>query len=403
MALGACAVAGAEPARSVADERAVVSGSFAGVRSTERTPPERIRVAPVLIGADETTSTAAALARAFGLWENGNPRQAADIFDRLTSYDPLGAIAAELTYWAALAHEEAGEHEAAAQRFERVGAHFPDHGWAKDAELRAVRLWGFVEQWQRAAALGRRLLASGEPWSPSAEVALHSACALARLEQGDIEQAEYHVGKGRGIQSRAGLDRLDWIPRDAAQLYFALGELRRYHGSRLVFAPLPADFPEHFERRAQLLLDAQSAYLDVMRARDAHWSAKAGLRIGQLYQSLHEDVLRAPLPPDVPQRRRRLFRDAVRLRYLVLLEKGVAVYRRTLNMAERTGEASPWVDEARARLQVLEKRLAAENASLDDSPHSREDLSRVLAGIQERQQDAPPVAPSAGGKASAAH
>lgn len=386
LGLSACSPATTRPSRSAVDEpRDRARGVSA---TTERTLTERaIRLAPVLVAADAETSTAQRLARAFRLWESGNPGQAARAFDELSSYDPRGAIAAELGYWAATAYEDAAAYEPAALRFERVRAHFPQHYLARDAELRAVRLWGFLEQWQRSAALAARALAADEAWLPSAEVALHSACALALLETGEYERADYHIGKGRQIASRAGLDRLDSIPRDLAQLYFAMGELRRARGTQIAFDPLPPDFGEQFERRAQWLLDAQSAYLDAMRARDAHWTVMAGVRIGQLYQELHDDVQRAPLPPSLPPTRVRLFQDAVRLRYLVLLEKGLAMYRQTLRVAERTGEDSRWVANAREQARQLELRLANENAALDNSRYTRPDLARVLDGIQALQQE----------------
>ena len=125
--------------------------------------------------------------------------------------------------------------------------------------------------------------------------------------------------------------------------------------------------------------------MDVMRARDAHWSAMAGFRIGELYQQLHRDVLRAPCPPGIPGERVGVFQAALKLRYLVLLEKGLGMYERTLALALRTGEDSAWVDRAAQQKAQLETTLRHERAAIDAAPYSEQDLRSILDGIQARQ------------------
>ena len=75
---------------------------------------------------------------------------------------------------------------------------------------------------------------------------------------------------------------------------FALGEVRRLKSERISFTPLPPNFTDVLEQRCQALLDAQAAYTDAMRGYDAHWSAMAGYRVGQLYQRLHAEVMQIP-------------------------------------------------------------------------------------------------------------
>src|SRR5690606_25637450 len=212
-----------------------------------------------------------------------------------------------------------------------------------------------------------------------------SAAALAVLSEkgtsseGRLEASAY-ITRARRVIDRYQLDRAGHIPRDLAQVYFALGELRRLDGEALGFDPLPADFPDHLERRSQLLLDAQSAYSDVMRAYDAHWTAMAGYRVGQLYHRLHDDITRAPRPPGVNTERRRLiFEAALRLRYTVLLKKGLGMIDHTIAMAERTGEASSWVERARQTRQDLISSYEREQAAIVASPYSKDDIERVLA------------------------
>ena len=118
--------------------------------------------------------------------------------------------------------------------------------------------------------------------TPVERVVAYGGKALSLLVTDDPDQAEYFISKGRDIVDAARLDAAGAVPRDLAELYFALGELRRIRGERIRLAPPPPDFVAALEKRCQLLLDAQSAYSDTMRAYDAHWSAMAGFRVGEL-------------------------------------------------------------------------------------------------------------------------
>ena len=162
-------------------------------------------------------------------------------------------------------------------------------------------------------------------------------------------------------------------------MYFALGEVRRAEGEALVFTPMPDDFGAVLERRCQRLLDAQMAYSDAMRARDAHWSAMAGYRVGQLYQQLHRDVMHIAPPVQAKTlRQKQLFEGAMRLRYRVLLEKGLTMMSGTLKMAERTGESSAWVGRAREARQELELALQDEATAMKKLPFTEEELQAAL-------------------------
>jgi hypothetical protein len=199
------------------------------------------------------------------------------------------------------------------------------------------------------------------------------------------------IEKARTVVERERFDAAGRIPRDVAQLYYALGEVRRLRAARIVFVPVPEDFAVVLERRCQLILDAQSSYSDAMRAEDAHWSAMAGYRVGELYQSLHEDLMVVPAPgaADTPGRRQ-LFEGAMRLRYSILLEKARAMMQHTLKMAARTGERSEWVLRAERAARDLEQAEQREQAALDRLPHSRAELQRALDDLGQRAADTAP-------------
>src|SRR5690606_23429167 len=162
----------------------------------------------------------------------------------------------------------------------------------------------------------------------------------------------------RAIVEGSRLDGGGLIARDLAQLYFSMGELRRVKSEAMDFASVGEGFAFRFEARAQLLLDAQRAYAAVMRVEDAHRPARAGTRIGELYEALHRDVMVTPLPQAARDPKLGpLFEGAMRLRYVVLLQKGLAMVENTVAMVERTHEQSAWAGRARVLRQRLQERL----------------------------------------------
>jgi hypothetical protein len=278
------------------------------------------------------------------------------------------------------------DNERALERYEQVARRSPEHELGREALVRAMRLLCYLERWQRAGELADLFFTREPEPKPFDAVVALSSKALARLAMGDDAAALRFIEKGRDVVESRGLDLAGKLPRDLAQLYFALGEVRRLRAERIKFTPMPPNFAQAFEQRCQLVLDAQSAYSDTMRAYDSHWTAMAGYRVGELYQSLHADVMRIEPPRGADTlRRRQLFEGAMRLRYSVLLDKARGMMEHTLSMATRTGESSSWVARAEQAKRDIERAQAAEQAALDRLPYTRAELQAALDRLAKGQ------------------
>lgn len=351
-----------------------------------------VRIDRLVVTSGESLSAFELLQRGKSELDASDAPAAARDLDLVVAQDPHGPWVEEALYIGARAHEEQGDHLGAAQRFERTALEFPKGEFTRDAYLRAIRIYVFMERWDTAGRLSHGFVERYPQRLPREEVVVQSAIALAELERARETpeartNAQAPLARARSVIERYQLDGAGNIPRDLAQVYFAKGELLRLEGEAVGFDPLPPDFADQFERRAQLLLDAQSAYSDVMRAYDAHWTAMAGYRVGELYQRLHRDVMSAPRPAGADTERRKVaFEAALRLRYSILLEKGLNMMEHTLAMAERTGENSAWVARAREARDDIRAAYAVEQAAVDACPYSKEDLQRVLAEIAVRHE-----------------
>src|SRR5690606_9713493 len=149
------------------------------------------------------------------------------------------------------------------------------------------------------------------------------------------------------------------------------------------------------ERRCQLILDAQGAYSEAMRSQDAHYSSMSGVKVGQLYKSLHRELTSIQAPPAaVSDDKRQLFEGAMRLRYSILLRKSLAMMEATVALLDRTQGSSRWRDKAREALLEIREEQRAEDSAIDALPYSRAQLQQVL---DEMAQKAKASASSLGG------
>src|SRR5206468_2893267 len=122
--------------------------------------------------------------------------------------------------------------------------------------------------WDAAGKASDLLIVEARELPALHRIVAYGGKSLALVFSNDPEAAEYFLNKGRDVVESERLDVAGALPRDLAGLYFALGELRRIRGEKIEFVPVPVDFPAALESRCQLLLDAQSAYSDAMRAYD---------------------------------------------------------------------------------------------------------------------------------------
>jgi len=300
-------------------------------------------------------------------------------FERAFQLDPDGPLADRSLFESAEMYDLAGKHAEALARYEQVARRFPKSSLDRVARVRALRIMIYLEQYARAGELAESTSAKYKDLLSFDQLAVLAARALSRLAVGEDAQAETAISKARDIIERESLDAAGRVPAELAPVYFALGELRRMRAERIHFVPVPENFGAVLEQRCQLLLDAQSAYSDAMRAYDSHWSAMAGYRVGELYQKLHEEMMQVPPPKSADtERRRQLFEGAMRLRYSILLEKAKAMLDHTIAMAERTGEQSPWVLKSRQARDAIAKSTEEERQALARLPYTRAQLQEAL-------------------------
>lgn len=309
---------------------------------------------------------------------------AAKAFDELVAADPKGDSAAPSLYNAGMAYAGKGDLKTAAARFRASAELDPKAPTAKLAWIRTSRMNAYLENWEELELVADQL-ASRTDLSVLERIEALGAKSLSLIERGRVDEAYTVIVKARNEIEDRRLGEAGTPPLELAQVAFALGEIRKTKSEKLLFDPMPADFGAVLEERCTGLLDAQAAFTEAMRSNDAHWSAMAGFRVGQLYQNLHRDVMKVPAPSKTATvKSRQLWEGAMRLRYRVLLEKGLKMMEGTVTLGERTGESSLWIKRAREAKLELETALALEKEALANLPYTEEELKKVLEDVKKK-------------------
>ena len=352
-------------------------------------PPLAIQAEPQIITKDGGASERELMERgerALGLQQW---REAVDAFELLVAAHRVGGDAPPMStvlYHLALAYEGLGEREHARDRYHELADSYPASAEARAALERAASIHAFLEEWKALGDTAAALLSRTDLGDVDRLTAL-GARGLARVEAGDDAGAMRDIQDGLDIVDALRYGAENRLPVGAAQLRFALAEVRRARSERISFLPVAPDFPLKIEMRCQGLLDAQNAYADAIRSVDPHWAAMSGYRIGEMYRTLHRDLMQIPPTEQAktdPQKQ--LFFAMMHMRYRVLLEKGLEMMQRTVALGAKVHDTSSWVTRSQAAEKEMELALADEQAILAKFPYSEETIQKALDILQKKAE-----------------
>jgi hypothetical protein len=373
-----------------ATSAAVVLAAFAVACAPAPLPapaaPIHIDAQPRIVTPGEVTTEAELAARAERALLEQRWREAADDYGTLFDAAPDGPHACEYLFHRGLALEGLDDRLRARDAFLDLARRFPADARARAALVRAATLDAYLEDWPALAAIGDTLLGRADLEDVDRIVAL-GARGLARIELGDDKTASTDILDGLDLADQRHYGERDVLPVAVAQLRFALGELRRVRSERMTLDPRSPDFVARLEVRCGALLDAQAAYAMAVRSVDPHWATMAGYRVADMYRALHRDLMQIPPPAtSKTERQKQIFYAFMRVRYRVLLEKGLREIDQTIALGERTSDSSAWIQRARAAKDDMQAALADEKAQIDKMPFTEAEVKEALDKLQKRTQ-----------------
>ncbi len=318
----------------------------------------------------------------------GDHRRAAAAFARLADLFPSSKHHAAALYDAGLAYERLEEWKPALEHFRALEKGY-EGADAVEASFRVAEcLYHLRELGQARAELDR--LAGRADLGAGDHVRALAQRGIVELEMGDPAAAEKSLRLAVSTWSEVGeRERLDdYYP---GQAQFFLGEVYRGYFQALKIDPskdaeqkLGADL----EQKAQLLLSAQGHYLRAIRIGNPDWTVAAGYRIGELYDELYTQMIEAPLPAGLDAEEQAAYREELRKRVRVLVQKAIAIYERTLSTAQRAGVTNRFVERTQASLDRMKKEILAAGSA----PEAGAAVPPAVPG--DADPDAPPPRPA---------
>jgi tetratricopeptide (TPR) repeat protein len=307
-------------------------------------------------GEVELIDAASIFERAGAAYRDQQFAVAAQLFDRVVAEYPDSRYVVPSLYNAGLALEAQHDSDGAVARYKRITDEHGDHKDALDAWYRMGLVFSDAKSFADAAAVYAQILARKDLSLPD------RIEAMARRGVAQFAQKDWIASE------RTFRETLAWYHahenEERIDNDFFLAQAAYYFGevAHEQYRALPVRLPEKqlardLESKARLLLVAQSRFIDAMKVNDVEWATAAGFQIGELYREFYDDIVGAPVPPELKGEARDVYRDEVKKQVKTLLQKAISVHEKNVLMAERLGERNDWVRRSNEQLDQLRKLL----------------------------------------------
>lgn len=281
--------------------------------------------------------------------------EAAAAYDRLAAEFPQSRYAHAARYNAGLAYEGLRRYDEAAERYRRRAEGGGKEKDVQDALHRMGACLAEAGRWEESLKVWDRLLARSD-LSLSDQIEAMSRKGLAQFELSDLEGAERTFR-----QTLAHFKDNETVERLDTDFYVAMSQFYLGRVSHLYMRRLPlrgAQLEADVEAKARMFLSAQARYIDTVRVKNPVWATAAGYQIGALYRELYDLLIAAPLPGELDSEEKRgVYQDLLGEKLRVLLVKARHIHEKNIEMAERVGVKTGWVERSTEQLAELERLL----------------------------------------------
>jgi TolA-binding protein len=323
---------------------------------------EHVTMEPIVFEAHHSTGKVE-LVDAAGLFERAGAAfqekqfaEAAALYDELVARFPDSRYATPALYNAGLSLENRSDLAGAAERYRKMIARGGATSDLLDALFRLGGVYETQKNWAAAAenysqVLDRKDLTN----SDRAEAMARRGVAQFNLK--DLGAAERTLRDALAfVRARETEERLD-TDYFVGMAAFYVGEIAHEQ-----YRALPIRLPEKqlerdLEAKARMLLQAQARYVDAMRVNNAEWATAAGFEIASLYREFYDDLVGAPVPPQLDGEAREVYLDELKKQVRTLLQKAISVHEKNVLMAERVGVKNDWVRRSNEQMDELRKLL----------------------------------------------
>ena len=290
-------------------------------------------------------------------------------FERLADNFPKSGYRPEALFKAGQLLERMKDYAGALSRFLEASKAYGETPEGAEASFKAADEYFFMSDYDRAVALLEPLThAAYLPGVRQAEAKTKTGVCL--FTAGKLDDSEKILrAVVKEIQDELRDETHDGYLPSQAQFYLA--EIYRQHFEDIKLDPVTSTeqkLLEDLEAKAQMLLSAQGHYLRCIRVGHPEWATASGYRIGELYQSLYEQMVDARPPQDLDKDQVEAYQVELRNRIRILVSKAIVAYEQTLTAAERVGATNPFIAQTRTSLEKMKALLLKDDATATGTP-----------------------------------
>ncbi len=256
--------------------------------------------------------------------------KAAALYEQLAGKYPQNPHAADALRSAGVLRQSLGQHDRAIKHYGEYARRYKDRSDAKDVAFQAAMVREEQKDWRGAAAAFAAFnktyagdARTVEALAREADAQLQAGNDAAAKETAAKALAAYK-GEGKHGRRASSGEEANYY---AAQARYIQGELVFRDYERLRIAGKPKQLAKVLEEKAKRLEEAKAIYLDVVTYKSPEWATASLLRIGQGYEAYAKAMRSAPVPKDLKEDEKQMYRDELEKVIVVIEDKAIDAYR----------------------------------------------------------------------------
>jgi tetratricopeptide (TPR) repeat protein len=322
--------------------------------------------------AAKSQDPAALIERAEAALAADDPARAVALFARALDGPEDDTVARQAYPGLARAHELLNDYNAAIRAYDAYLTRFSDAEYVGNVYARRGACEAEIEQWERSANSYELARKATSDAPPSFQVEMLTRRGYALFQVDAFDQADKVLAEANEVYEQA-------MARETERFstYYFVGMARFYRAAiihrkfREVSIQLPeAQMTKDFEQKLALLVEAQEAYNDTVKAKHVFWVSAAGYQLGSLFEEFYDALMYAPVPDWLDEKQRQIYYEELKKQLRPVVDKAIWVFEKNLETARRLGYENPFIDETEKRLSQLQSVLLSGDTNFG-KPHPR--------------------------------
>lgn len=331
-------------------------------------PAEHAATAPAV----QSQEPSALIERAEEALAADDPARAVALFARALDGSGEDAVARQAYPGLARAHELLNDFNAAIRAYDAYLTRFADAENLANVYARRGACEAEIEQWERSSHSYQLAHQAAADAAPSFRVEMLARRGFALFQLDALDEADKVLAEANEVYE-------DAIAHETERFstYYFVGMSRFYRAAiihrkfREVSIQLPeAQMSKDFEQKLDLLVKAQDAYNDTIRAKHVFWVSAAGYQLGSLFEEFYDALMYAPVPDWLDEKQRQIYYEELKKQLRPVVDKAIWVFEKNLETARRLGYENPFIEETEKRLSQLQSVLLSGDTNFG-KPHPR--------------------------------